>query len=143
MQILLLWLQPDWLSVKAGLLQKELGEDGDFIVNVIKERLHREYPFPLEPKPAHNALERQSNLEARMLQRLQPKREPQSDIDRYFKSETIDVTGVVSIYLSIRTHGDLSLPLFSFLFLFFFVGNRNREGHDLHDAVFGRVSNIM
>ncbi|KAK9342963.1 hypothetical protein V1522DRAFT_267726, partial [Lipomyces starkeyi] len=59
--------------VKAGLLQKEPGEDGEFIVNAIKERLHREYPSQLEPKPAHNALERESNLEARMLQRLQPK----------------------------------------------------------------------
>ncbi|KAK9358033.1 hypothetical protein V1504DRAFT_462369, partial [Lipomyces starkeyi] len=31
-----------------------------------------------------------------ILQRLQPKREPQSDIDRYFKGEIIDFTGAVS-----------------------------------------------
>ncbi|KAK9357529.1 hypothetical protein V1504DRAFT_464282 [Lipomyces starkeyi] len=49
------------------------------------------------------------------------------------------------VCLSIRTYGNLSLLLFSFLFFYFFVGyrNRNRQGHDLRDAVFGRVSNIM
>ncbi|KAK9360339.1 hypothetical protein V1504DRAFT_455100 [Lipomyces starkeyi] len=50
------------------------------------------------------------------------------------------------LFVFLYVHMGIFPSFYSLFFSFtFFVGNRNRnrEGHDLRDAVFGRVSNIM
>ncbi|KAK9484588.1 hypothetical protein V1527DRAFT_469722 [Lipomyces starkeyi] len=79
--------------VKGDLIVGELEdkEAGNLILKAIRDNLHLKYPFTESESPGSRISQRsipnmkRSNVESRMLQRLQPQTLPlSSDIDRYF-----------------------------------------------------------
>lgn len=79
---------------KTLLLDKELGKvTAPKVITHIKELLHEQYPVmgDLSTKPSEEHLTHEKSIEARVLQRLQPKKRHLSDIDRYFEDDVITV----------------------------------------------------
>ncbi|KAK9426980.1 hypothetical protein V1505DRAFT_406419 [Lipomyces doorenjongii] len=100
--------------VKSGLLRKELGDDGESIVNAIKERLHNKYSSQVELEPLYSSSEMQTTLEDRMLQRNVGERlvegmrhqsssflqgiQAAAKIEWYFEAEIAALAGAVYAY---------------------------------------------
>ena len=80
---------------KTLLLEKELGEvTAPKVIRTVKETLHGQYPSRQSPHlPASNTDQgtKRQNLEARVLQKLQPQVTQRSDIDRYFEEGVVTV----------------------------------------------------
>lgn len=78
---------------KTLLLDKDLGKVGGApkVIAHIKELLHELYPSPREPSIAPSVEQPtvERSIEARVLQRLQPKKRYSSDIDRYFEDDIV------------------------------------------------------
>lgn len=77
---------------KTLLLEKELGKvTAPKVITHIKELLHEQYPLVTETSttPPRDSLTQEKSIEARVLQRLQPKKRYLSDIDRYFEDDVI------------------------------------------------------
>ncbi|KAJ5982209.1 hypothetical protein N7451_012309 [Penicillium sp. IBT 35674x] len=89
---------------KTLLLEKELGEmTAPKVIRTVKETLHMQYPSKQSPDlPATETDQgtKRQNLEARVLQKLQPQVTQRSDVDRYFEE------GVVTVDESITKQED-------------------------------------
>jgi hypothetical protein len=79
---------------KTLLLDRDLGKvTAPKVVTHIKELLHDQYPSAIDSSgnPSEVQLSLEKSIEARVLQRLQPKKRYSSDIDRYFEDDVVSV----------------------------------------------------
>lgn len=80
---------------KTLLLEKELGEvTAPKVIQTVKETLHTQYPLKHSPDLPVTKIDqstKRQNLEARVLQKLQPQVLQRSDIDRYFEEGVVTV----------------------------------------------------
>ncbi|CEL08111.1 hypothetical protein ASPCAL11264 [Aspergillus calidoustus] len=80
---------------KTLLLEKELGQvTAPKIIQTVKETLHTQYPSKQSPDLPATKMDQgtmRQNLEARVLQKLQPQVLQRSDIDHYFKEGVVTV----------------------------------------------------
>jgi hypothetical protein len=85
---------------KALLLEKELGKStAAKVITHLKEVLHRQYPLTTDPVAvsADEKIVTGYSIEARVLQKLQPRQRRVSDIDRYFDNEVVVVNDGVTM----------------------------------------------
>lgn len=84
---------------KTLLLDRDLGKvTAPNVVTHIKELLHEQYPLISDSstKPPTEQPTAEKSIEARVLQRLQPKKRYSSDIDRYFEDDIVVIDESIS-----------------------------------------------
>jgi hypothetical protein len=84
---------------KTLLLDKDLGKVGaPEVIAHIKELLHEQYPLLTDSSTTLSVEQPtvERSIEARVLQRLQPKKRYSSDIDRYFEDDIVAIDATVS-----------------------------------------------
>ncbi|KAJ5085382.1 hypothetical protein N7532_003037 [Penicillium argentinense] len=84
---------------KTLLLDRDLGKlTAPQVVTHIKELLHDQYPLAVDSsaKPSKEQPSLKKSIEARLLQKLQPKKKHSSDIDRYFEDDVVTINESIS-----------------------------------------------
>ncbi len=72
------------------LLEKELDKEAaTAVIKGIKELLHQQYPLETELQEPESKINERWSIEARVFQKLQPKKKKQSDINQYFNENVI------------------------------------------------------